>query len=973
MNKKIRNFGLVGLASAFLCTAMVGAALLPNVANADDTVAMSSLIGAKTDNVTVTAAQSQTFASRSAVTSTSNDKSTTITGLKVAPSTRTDTWSADLAPSFSGNTSISYKFTDLSWVVSNDLRNAFSGAFTVKDNTGKEVASCVLYDFHGGSVYQSKAYLVNQLTGVYTTYRTEWDGAGKKNDNGNITNATFNYYPASAGYKTLELDVSNDATAGNCLNLKGFGDDMFTGRFGNAYPATLAEGCDGTSTVFFEYVDGVLEVKVSTLKVEERMMLTSSKDGAASGQGQIISLGKVEVDLSAGYTVSVGSAPTAMVGGVEAKHPFTSAVLITDINGVDTTAATAPATISNESISYAGETLVEGNNVINVGYNQELNDFNYQLSTSIYDKTDSTKFLNLNSTSKFSYTGNKKFTQDEDIAVTKGNSTKNYKVDVADAAGTINATDLIVNVENMRIIPAKQVTDHWAQANKGIFTGISVEFDGPNINQPSSAIAKFNGIFNGNTEFAWSYLRNTNAGYMPTFTVKNKEGNKVATIVAMSVGWSQDCGRAYVYDYGTQKRTTSKSGVITEISHFGEASATDAVLPTFQAANETFGQGRYQFNYDGTAKSLTIKAINKSGEYKTLAVVACDLDSGYTIEMGTMSSVVEAVLAKSATDSTPQALSNHSYICITELNGYALSRDTIGTDVFNQDIVCGDSNELDVVKGSEAPAFAYTSEFVLGSFVQATSEKLTADLDTKTAGLQNVTVTAANGYSEEFAVTVKGLTDMLTETSAMAGAQMRISDPTGLRFGMTVGDDDMALIEANVGEGKYYTEVSYRMFIVPYAYAATYGHFTAENLFGEQAKYTWKGKTTGSADDAVEIMERTTVLGMQPGAAAWENPEDYYLYFAITKLEGAALTAKFMGIGCVELTTEDGDKEYKVVSLYDTYVADGDNSANNVRSVYDVAVAVYNDSEESLAARQLAYDFIKTVEGENFTDERPVA
>jgi hypothetical protein len=41
--------------------------------------------------------------------------------------------------------------------------------------------------------------------------------------------------------------------------------------------------------------------------------------------------------------------------------------------------------------------------------------------------------------------------------------------------------------------------------------------------------------------------------------------------------------------------------------------------------------------------------------------------------------------------------------------------------------------------------------------------------------------------------------------------------------------------------------------------------------------------------------------------------------------------------------------------------------------VYDVAVAVYNDSEESLAARQLAYDFIATVEGENFTDERPVA
>ncbi len=982
MNKKIRNFGLVGLASAFLCTAMVGAALLPNVANADDTVVMSSLIGAKTNNVTVTAAQSQTFKSRSSVSVTDADKQTTITGLKLAPSTRTDTWNADLAPSFSGTTSISYKFTDLAWVVSNAITNAFAGAFTVKDSTGAEVATCVLYDFHGNSVSQSKAYLINNLTGAYTTYRTEWDEAGSKNDGTNVTSATFNYYPTSAGYETLTLGVETNATTGNCLKLSGFGDDMYTGRFGDTYPSTLAEGCDGTSTVFFEYENGVLDVKVSTLKTEERMMLTSSKDGAASGQGQIISLGKVEVDLSAGYTVSVGSAPSAMVGEVEAKHPFTSAVLITDINGVDTTAATTPAVTASESITYTGEKVVEDRNVIELDYYSQLNDFNYQVNRVVYDGEDNTKSLNINLANTFAYSGNKKFIADETITVVNGGASKEYDVKVGAAAATINAEDLIVDVSGglMEVTAATKSVGRWNTGRITDFYGVQVRTAHTSSGAyAEKALAQFNGLFQGDAKFSFSITENTLGSFAAQFTVVDKEGNDVFTIVPTNGAWNNgNYGAAYVYDYGTQKYTSSIGGEVTQVYTFfenfnafdtknGSAFTVDPVLPNYNAVNV---QGSYWFDYDETEKAITVKAINTSGNYVTLGVVEADLSAGYYVRMGNASGLTEGNIPKSASNSAAQFTANMANLVITELNGYDLSGETVGTDVFNQDIAYGDNNELTVARGSEV-SFDYNTEFVLGSFVQATSENLTADLDTKTTGLQNVTVTAANGYSEEFAVTVKTLADMLTETSATAGAQMRIGDPTGLRFGMTVGGDDMALIEANVGEGKYYTEVSYRMFIVPYAYADTYGDFTAENLFGEQAKYTWKGKTTASADGAVEIMERTTVLGMQLGAAAWENPEDYYLYFAITKLEGAALTAKFMGIGCVELTTEDGDKEYKVVSLYDTYVEDGDNSANNVRSVYDVAVAVYNDSEESLAARQLAYDFIKEVDGDSFTDEKP--
>lgn len=960
MNKKIRNFGLVGLASAFLCTAMVGAALLPNVANADDTVAMSSLIGAKTDNVTVTAAQSVSI---------TGDTTGTLTGLRVGPSNVQDSWSADINATFTDNATITYYLPQRTAYVAN--------AFTVKNSQGTAVATFVIYNpnDHWAGLYATFGYLYNPATGKFTTQDYAW-----KTDGYQLT-----------GVKELTLTDSTNAKA----PLLGVGENGFVSpKFYAQVGAVLAadETIDGS--VYFKYDNQArtLTVQTDSYKVAE------PKGDTYGGAGHTLTMGVIEnVDLSAGYTITLSDAPSIIcTDNVEYDYKNSSAVLITAINGVDAQATTAPATVANEAISYAGEYENEGMATIDLAYNKKLNDFVYTSNIIMENSTNSSITLPLNGQTPLSYAGNKKFVANEQITVSYGTIEKQYQINVLTAA-SIAATDFIKPLTATATVEAnKKVGSIWTPTafnggDGGTSYGLKVSSTAGRGNeawpQKSLSESQFNGVFNGDTEIAFSVVCNSSGGDLPFFMVKDTQGNKVLLAVPFKKfdTWGDNAlGRSYVFNYGTSKFTTSKGGVVSEITHWvgtdandtNALSSGDTVLPNWSQEKGEKSWGRYLFDYDEVNKTMSVKAINTAGTYLTIGTVSCDLSSGYVISMGNTSalSIEEGNLPKSAT--AMEAISNFrnmEALYIMEVNGYSMASDTIGTDVFNQDIVCGDSNELDVVKGSEAPAFAYTSEFVLGSFVQSASETLTVDLDTKTAGLQNVTVTAANGYSEEFAITVKGLTDMLTETSAMAGAQMRISDPTGLRFGMTVGDDDMALIEANVGEGKYYTEVSYRMFIVPYAYAATYGHFTAENLFGEQAKYTWKGKTTASADGAVEIMERTTVLGMQPGAAPWENPEDYYLYFAITKLEGAALTAKFMGIGCVELTTEDGDKEYKVVSLYDTYVEDGDNSANNVRSVYDVAVAVYNDSEESLAARQLAYDFIATVEGENFTDERPVA
>ena len=960
MNKKIRNFGLVGLASAFLCTAMVGAALLPNVANADDTVAMSSLIGAKTDNVTVTAAQSVSI---------TGSTTGTVTGLRVGPSNVTDAWSADINATFTDNATITYYLPQ---------RTAYdANAFTVKNSQGAAVATFVIYNpgSHWSGLYATFGYLYNPATGKFTTQDYAW-----KTDGYQLTDV-----------KELTVTESTNTKA----PLLGVGENGFVSpKFYSQVGSVLADDETIDGSVYFKY-----DSQAKTLTVQtDSYKVAEPKGDTYCGAGHTLTMGVIEnVDLSAGYTITLSDAPSIMcTDEVEYDYVNSSAVLITAINGVDAQATTAPATVANEAISYEGEYDNEGVATIDVGFNQKLNDFVYTSNIIVENSTDSSTTLTLNGKAPISYTGNKKFVANEQITVTQGSIEKQYQINVTNLAASIAATDFIKPLTAKTTVEAnKKVGSIWTPTafsggDGGISYGLKVaNSDGRgNESWPQKTLneAQFNGVFNGDAEIAFSVVCNSSGGDLPFFMVKDTQGNKVLLAVPFKKydTWGDNSlGRSYVFDYGTSKYTTSKGGAVSEITYWvgddnNDANALgngDTVLPNWSQEKGEKSWGRYLFDYDAENKVMSVKAINAAGTYLTIGTVSCDLSAGYVISMGNTSalSIAEGNLPKSST--AMDAISNFrnmEALYILEVNGYSMASDTIGTDVFNQDIAYGENNELTVVKGSEAPAFEYTSEFVLGSFVQATSENLTAaDLDTKTTGLQNVTVTAANGYSEEFAVTVKTLADMLTETSATAGAQMRIGDPTGLRFGMTVGGDDMALIEANVGEGKYYTEVSYRMFIVPYAYVDTYGDFTAENLFGEQAKYTWKGKTTASADGAVEIMERTTVLGMQLGAAAWENPEDYYLYFAITKLEGAALTAKFMGIGCVELTTEDGDKEYKVVSLYDTYVEDGDNSANNVRSVYDVAVAVYNDSEESLAARQLAYDFIKEVDGDSFTDEKP--
>lgn len=73
---------------------------------------------------------------------------------------------------------------------------------------------------------------------------------------------------------------------------------------------------------------------------------------------------------------------------------------------------------------------------------------------------------------------------------------------------------------------------------------------------------------------------------------------------------------------------------------------------------------------------------------------------------------------------------------------------------------------------------------------------------------------------------------------------------------------------------------------------------------------------------------------------------NYALYYSNTGLSGSAITMKFIGAGFIELTRQDGTKEYKIVTKYEGYDESDETTfaATNVRSCYEVAVAAYEDT-----------------------------
>lgn len=917
MKKKTKNIIISVALTCALCFGVSGAATLQSVAA--ETVSVTALVGTTTDNVTVSASTS---------------------GLNLIRTDATLAWSVQLNSLFTGTTAITYRTTDRK--ANNGVIQA--NAFTVTNFYGEEVARFIIGNKFWGVITNegwglTKAFLYNTSTGAYTTAAVTDGVAG--------------------GYTSVSQLAMTDGW-------------YFEKNIPDFYPSPAnGDMTEIAGTVTFAYADGKMTVSTSTFDLEN----VNDDNKNKVGNGQTVAVGEVEVNLDQGYTITVGSASgLTLEDGTSFSYPYSSNIIISDINGCDTTKAFTTGDRTGEIVYYSEKAQESGNPVISLTNGASLNKFYYVEQTACTDGKGKT-FSIAPSLTAFDCADNHAFTAKEEITVTYGEASKGYVVQV-NGLPTVATKNLITNAsENVtQKVSGSIIWNPMGDQQK--LNGLLVT--GP---QKEAWSANLNGVFTGSTSI--SYYLTEFAGYgsnnytASAFTIKKTNGDTVADFVIMRNHWTNwyNSG-AYVFDATNNKYMTQNTYWInscaryTGVKELTPAANADAakflgftstpwydgnfpkVSPTILCEGDKSVDSNYgtvTFEYVGT--TLTIKTTtydtNGNNEHTGDDVVGCgqtitigeitgvDLSEGYTISMGSAPNVPY-------TDEGSFVYNAYSPFLLVKIDGQDVTGATVQTTGGTQDIQTTNTVNNGVIELSKGDELGFVSNSTVS--IGAMQMKGAAGVTVNTmygsyaefgdSGV--VTVKDSTGARKDFSVRVKGLSEELTGTEMNAGASIRTAEPYGIRFQMNVSAADKALIEGNVGADKAYVSVKYGMIIMPYSYVAQYGGLTEENLFGESAVYTWKDKV-GSG--TTQIMLRYSENGLQA------NGGNYALWYANTDLTGSAITMKFIGAGFIELTKADGTKEYKIVSKYEGYNENDETTfANtNVRSCYEVAVMAYED------------------------------
>lgn len=196
----------------------------------------------------------------------------------------------------------------------------------------------------------------------------------------------------------------------------------------------------------------------------------------------------------------------------------------------------------------------------------------------------------------------------------------------------------------------------------------------------------------------------------------------------------------------------------------------------------------------------------------------------------------------------------------------------------------------------------------------------------------------------------------LKVVSMSYGGSIRCGGETansGLRFRIEAAEADY---EAALSSVKAGASAEYGILIIPEDYQGKYGAFTAENLFGESAKYHLAEK---NEDGSLKEYEG----GLPQIINFWTNKlylnettGNYEYYGSITGIKTENLTRKFVGVGVVKYT-EGAVTQYAVLDF-----AGGD-IVNNTRSIYQVAKLAELDEKLPAAAKAwIKQNYIDLVE-----------
>lgn len=928
MKKKTKNIIISAALTCALCFGVSGAATLQSVAA--ETVSVTALVGTTTDNVTVSASTS---------------------GLNLIRTDATLAWSAQIDSLFTGTTAITYRTTDRK--ANNGVIQA--NAFTVTNFYGEEVARFIIGNKYWGVITKegwglTKAFLYNTSTGAYTTAAVTDGVAG--------------------GYTSVSQLAMTD---GLC----------FEKNIPDFYPSP-ANGSmtEIAGTVTFAYADGKMTVSTSTFDLEN----VNDDNKNKVGNGQTVAVGEVEVNLDQGYTITVGSASgLTLEDGTSFSYPYSSNIIISDINGCDTTKTLTTNEKTDDIVYYAAKSQESGNPVISLNSGASLNKFYYVEQTKCIDENGNELYV---SPSKvvFDYADNKSFTANEDVTVSYGGKNKGYTVQINGLPEI--ATNSLVNVsDGVTLTTASAV--NWTDSNGETQTQKGLLVSGSS--NKSAWNAELNGVFTGSTSlsyFLMSLNHEGNTAYTASaFTIKQTDGTKIADFVVLRNHWAYiSTTRAYVYDainkkYMTQNVVWKNGGYqytgVTELNRVASGTSTEHgfasfasnmyVSPTFSTSNMNTIKndnmyGTVLFSYENNTLTITTTTYdvgghdgktgeNFVGQGQTITIgeiVGVDLSGGYTISMGSAPNVPY-------TDEGEFAYPANSPILLVKIDGQDVTGKTVQTTEATENILVENTLNNGVIELSKGEKLGFVSNSTVS--IGSMQVKGSAGVTVKTvygsyaeygdSGV--VTVKDFAGARKDFCVRVKGLSEELTGTEMNAGASIRTAEPYGIRFQMNVSAADKALIDENVGEDKAYTSVRYGMIIMPYSYVSAYGGLTKENLFGASAVYTWTGK---DGVGETQIMLRYSENGLQT------NGSDYALYYSNTGLSGSAITMKFIGAGFIELTRQDGTKEYKIVTKYEGYDESDETTfaATNVRSCYEVAVMAYEDAGTAEKVKTFLYE-----------------
>lgn len=162
------------------------------------------------------------------------------------------------------------------------------------------------------------------------------------------------------------------------------------------------------------------------------------------------------------------------------------------------------------------------------------------------------------------------------------------------------------------------------------------------------------------------------------------------------------------------------------------------------------------------------------------------------------------------------------------------------------------------------------------------------------------------------------------------GASIRTNEPNGIRFRSFMSVADYEGLKANVGEGKAYKSAYFGMLIAPEDYLTTIGALNEENVFGENAKYSY-------GDTAEE--GKTRIINVWSSEMNDFNGQKFFAGI-ITDVLGTNYNRKFVAQGYIKVTATDDTVSYKFAP-----------AADNHRSVISVAQAAIDVGEDSEAVQ----------------------